>query len=169
MVFTGHFHAQDITGKKFKDSEKFVFDIETGSLVTYPCPYRTVTLSRDQTARIESRFVTRVKSYKGDFAAYAKDYVFRGTLEKANTALKGYRVSKKDMEIISPQIAEAYVAHLEGDEKKPEKTIHDEGVSVWGKFIILMQRDLIDGWWTDLPPGDNTLKIDLRNGQVAGQ
>jgi 3',5'-cyclic AMP phosphodiesterase CpdA len=166
LVFTGHFHAQDITVKRFKNPGQFLFDIETGSLVTYPCPYRIVTLAEDQTADITSRFVTHLDSQGESFATYARDYVYRGTVKKADVALKGYRVSREDMEIISPQIAEAYVAHLAGDEEKPDITIHEEGVGLWGKFIILMQKDLIEGWWTDLPPGDNAVKINLIDGKI---
>ena len=36
IMFTGHYHAQDIVFKQFKNGS-FIFDIETGSLVTYPC------------------------------------------------------------------------------------------------------------------------------------
>ena len=43
VVFTGHFHSQDVT--KITSSKGFAFDIETGSTVTYPCPYRMVTLN----------------------------------------------------------------------------------------------------------------------------
>src|SRR4030042_4968758 len=35
IVFTGHYHAQDITVARWAEPNKFVFDIETGSLVTY--------------------------------------------------------------------------------------------------------------------------------------
>ena len=39
-VFTGHFHAQDIAVQEF--GAQSIYDIETGSAVTYPCPYRIV-------------------------------------------------------------------------------------------------------------------------------
>ena len=47
MVFTGHYHAQDVVKRSIKtaDTPSFIFDVETGSLVTYPVPYRIVTLS----------------------------------------------------------------------------------------------------------------------------
>ena len=40
-IFTGHYHANDITLQEWNDGS-FLFDIETGSLVTYPCPIRKV-------------------------------------------------------------------------------------------------------------------------------
>jgi 3',5'-cyclic AMP phosphodiesterase CpdA len=39
LVFTGHYHAQDITLRKIDGTGRFVYDIETGSFVTHPCPY----------------------------------------------------------------------------------------------------------------------------------
>ncbi|MBU2455784.1 MAG: metallophosphoesterase, partial [Proteobacteria bacterium] len=62
LVFTGHFHAQDITKKTFPDSDDFVFDIETGSLVTAPCPYRIVQFSNGHTASIKSSFIEKIPS-----------------------------------------------------------------------------------------------------------
>nr|HPO50831.1 metallophosphoesterase [Spirochaetota bacterium] len=44
FVFTGHFHSQDIVSKKLKNGS-FLYDIETGSLVTHPCPYRIINIS----------------------------------------------------------------------------------------------------------------------------
>ena len=42
VVFTGHFHSQDIA----RDST--VTDVETGSLVSYPHPYRVIEVSGDK-------------------------------------------------------------------------------------------------------------------------
>lgn len=46
VVFTGHYHAQDITMERW-DDETFIFDVETGSFVTYPCPLREVKIAAD--------------------------------------------------------------------------------------------------------------------------
>ena len=166
MVFTGHYHAQDITKKEFKDSGNFIFDIETGSLVTAPCPYRIVEIKNGRSAVIKSIFIDSIPSMKDKFSGYAYDYVFNGTITMANAALDGYRVSKKQQPLISGQVSKAYCAHLSGDEKKPEMTINKEGFGLWLTFIAWMQKDLINGWWTDLPPNDNNLTIDLITGKV---
>lgn len=42
-VFTGHMHAQDIA-KNTSPIKNTIYDIETGSTVTYPCPIRHITL-----------------------------------------------------------------------------------------------------------------------------
>lgn len=56
VVFTGHFHASDIS--KIEDQNgNFLYDIETGSIVTYPSPYRIIDFANNQlninTLRIE--------------------------------------------------------------------------------------------------------------------
>lgn len=166
MVFTGHFHAQDVTKKEFKDSGDFIFDIETGSLATAPCPYRVVEIKDGKTAAIRSVFIDSIPSVNEKFPGYAYDYVFKGTITMANAKLDKYRVSKEQQPLITSQVSKAYCAHLSGDEKKPEVTINKEGFGIWLTFIAWMQKDLINGWWTDLPPKDNDLSIDLATGKV---
>ncbi|MGE5783433.1 MAG: metallophosphoesterase family protein, partial [Myxococcales bacterium] len=41
LVFTGHYHAQDIVTANFEDGTR-ITDVESGSLVTYPSPFRLV-------------------------------------------------------------------------------------------------------------------------------
>ena len=164
LAFTGHFHAQDITKKEFKNSDDFIFDIETGSLVTAPCPYRLIEISNGHTASIKSKFIESIPS-KDNLTDYAYQYVFNGTITKANVKLDKFMVSKEQQPLISSQVSKAYCAHLLGDEKKPDITINKEGFGLWLKFVAWMQKDLINGWWTDLPPKDNDLIIDLKTGE----
>ena len=168
LAFTGHFHAQDITKKEFKDSGDFIFDIETGALVTAPCPYRIIEISGGHTASIKSKFIESIPS-KDHFADYAYEYIYKGTVTMANAKLDKFMVSKKQQPLISGQVSKAYCAHLLGDEKKPDVTINKEGFGWWLRFIAWMQKDLINGWWTDLPPADNHLTIDLNNGKSFPQ
>lgn len=46
VVFTGHFHAQDAVMRRFRGG--YLYDVETGSPVTYPCPYRIVKVYEDR-------------------------------------------------------------------------------------------------------------------------
>lgn len=163
LVFTGHFHAQDITVKQAKQPSARVYDVETGSLVTWPCPYRIVEISGQGACTIESRFIDAVASMPGGFPAYARQFAFRGTVGLANDALEKYRVSEKGQEILAPQIAEAYLAHLAGDENRPEEVIDPEGSGLMGRIVVFFQEDLVEGWWTDLAPPDNRLAIDLES------
>ncbi len=164
VVFTGHYHAQDITLKKTDNPGRFVYDIETGSLVTYPSPYRFITISRNQKLNVESRITTSVASHEKDFEKYSYDFLFKGTVRMADDALAGYKVSEKDMKVLSPAIAKAYITHLSGDEIKPDSKLSSEGLGLLGKLALMLKGNLIEGWYTDLAPSDNRIEIDLKSG-----
>ena len=59
-VFTGHQHAQDVTGYTDKETGKKVYDILTASLCCYPCAYRTATLN-DGGLTLETKRITAVR------------------------------------------------------------------------------------------------------------
>lgn len=166
LVFSGHFHAQDITLKTFDNPRRVIYDIETGSLVTAPCPYRRVAIDANQKAVIESRFISAISSRPENFTAYAADYVYNGTIKLADAKLTEYKVSEPDRIKFNPQVARAYVTHLNGDEKK-RAVIDTDGVGLWAKVVMFKQEDLLYGWTTDLPPADNRLTIDLATGASA--
>ncbi len=163
LVFTGHFHAQDITKKQFPDSKKFLFDIETGSLVSAPSPFRLVSIKDGRTVSIDSRFITSIPS-QDNFTQFSSQFLYEATLELVNTALDKYMVSTEQQPLISHQITSAYCDHLKGDEIAPDPIIDKDGFGLWLKAVAWYQKDLIHGWRTDLPPADNTLTIDLHTG-----
>lgn len=80
VVFTGHFHAQDISSITSPTGNK-IYDIETGSLVTYPIPIRQVALNNHQltikTDRVESVANVDLKGAK-DFQTYAYEFIKSG-------------------------------------------------------------------------------------------
>ena len=45
LIFTGHFHTSDIARDWNADLSKDIYDVNTGSLCSYPCDYRVVTLN----------------------------------------------------------------------------------------------------------------------------
>jgi UDP-2,3-diacylglucosamine pyrophosphatase LpxH len=171
LVFTGHFHAQDITQKRIENTGQVIFDIETGSMVTAPCPYRMVELRKNNSggsnALVTSQFITRIPSLGEGFSDYAADYVFEGTKKLVNTSLAKYKVSADQHPLINAQVAAAYSAHLRGDEQKPSTILDTTQFGYWLKFVAWMQEDLVEGWWTDLEPRDNDLVIDLTAGRVV--
>jgi 3',5'-cyclic AMP phosphodiesterase CpdA len=168
LVFTGHFHSQDITYSDVSlenNTVQRIFDIETGSMVTAPCPYRVVNISDNQ-ATIASRFITSIPSMGKDFKTYAANYVFDGTKKLANAELDKYKVATDQQDLINHQISSAYTTHLIGDEVKPETVVDTKDFGLWLKFIAWYQEDLLEGWYTDLAPRDNELTIDLDTGKV---
>lgn len=75
-VFTGHFHIQDIAMDYNEDKTDSIFDISTGSTVTYPCPFRRVKLNDDNTVMdITSATIRSIDTEDGkieDFQSYAQ-------------------------------------------------------------------------------------------------
>lgn len=165
FVFTGHFHAQDITLKKWDRgiSNHFICDIETGSLVTYPAPWRHVAID-NQIMKITSHQITSITSHPDDFLNYAENDVKEKTILLANRTLADFGVPKNDREKLSPQIASAYISHLQGDERGREQALDFTGVTMQGIVVAMVQGDLIEGWYNDLEPRDNFTTIDTITG-----
>lgn len=160
VVLTGHFHASDITGKSFKKNN--LYDIETGSLVTAPSPYRFITLEGAQ-VQIQSKIVESIESIK-DFQPFAREYTKQGLEVLAKNVMNDYYVSKEDQEYIAPFISEAFLAHYKGDETPLEdsKLLPESSkLGLFGKIVLQVKRDLILGIWHDLTPKDNNVVIDL--------
>jgi len=160
LVFTGHFHAQDITMGKF-DDDKFLLDIETGSLMTFPCPYRSISISESQILTVKSEFVTSIPS-RPEYAAYAREYNHTGIAKIAANTLIGMGVDSSEAWSLSGQVADAFLAHYAGDEITPEKPFNMEGIGFKGKFLIGFKKNLVKSLHKDLYPADNTLEIKLK-------
>ena len=167
MVFTGHYHAQDIAEATWPDAgNKFIFDVETGSLVTYPCPYRIIKTGADQSVAIRSERVISIKSHPQDFPEYARQYLIQGISGLAVKSLMGYGVDKAEATKLSGDIAAAFAAHYAGDEHLPagQVAIQEQGLSPLAWVVVQMRKDLVQGLWTDVPPGDNNVTLDMNTG-----
>lgn len=165
LVFTGHYHAQDITYKKFPN-EKFLYDIETGSLVTNPMPYRIITIGADQQMTVRSEFVTSIPSYAQNLPEHAAKYLREGISSIATRTIMKYGVDKAEAAKLADQVADAFAAHYAGDEKLAagKEPVQQWGLSLPGWFVIQFRKDLVFGLWEDLPPADNNVTIDLKTG-----
>ncbi len=164
MVFTGHYHSQDVSYKNWGNGN-FIFDIETGSLVTYPCPWRTVTIGSDQTMSVVSHFVTNIPSMPAGFVEYASNYVRNGIIGIAVGKIMHYGVDEGEARKVAPQVGDAYVAHYRGDENPGGRQIIDKsGLGFMGRLVINNQSYVIKGLWKDTPGSDNVIVIDLRTG-----
>ena len=88
-VFTGHTHESDIASYKGENGE-VVYDVVTGALAVYPCPYRTVTFG--DTVKFEINYVDKIEAelvpdgmsaealelMKNNFSEYAKKSFYLG-------------------------------------------------------------------------------------------
>jgi hypothetical protein len=168
VVFTGHFHAQDIALRQ-SASGRAIFDVETGSLVTFPDPVRLVAIDAEtQRMKIESSFVMDLPSFSTrgvDFWQYSRDFTHEGTRRIAAKAMRSYGISSEEASTIAAQVADAFVAHFRGDEHfTGTEMLGTRGLSPLAGLVVGMRRDLITSLWNDPEPPDNDLVIDLAAG-----
>ena len=104
VIFTGHFHTSDIAKDWNADKSREIYDVNTGSLISYPCDYREVTMSADFTdMAITTGHSTAIASET------AKDRLKSAV--KNQIAAKGTAYS-----LIAPTAAQAFIIHAEGNE-----------------------------------------------------
>ena len=165
-VFTGHYHAQDIALGVWE--EGMVYDIETGSLVTYPCPIRFVSIA-DGHLSITSSRIREIPSFtdRGEsFEEHARESVYRGINDIAVETMVGLGMREAEAAGLSGQITDAFVAHYRGDEHfDGQEMIRLKGLSLMGSLVVGTRKDLVYGLWSDPEPVDNSISIDLTSGE----
>lgn len=114
VCFTGHFHAQDVSERSG------LYDMETGSTVSYPHPYRFVDIDTDKgTLSVRTERVKSLTSMKGSNETLETKSE-RFAQSALSSAMEGM-VPKKVPEAIKSECAavlgEAYALHLAGDEQ----------------------------------------------------
>jgi UDP-2,3-diacylglucosamine pyrophosphatase LpxH len=169
-IFTGHYHANDITSKSFSTGQ-ILYDIETGSLVTHPCPVRFVTLKPTLEAIVTTKTVEKIDydTQGKTFPEYAQNYLYNGmkslvyTMLTAPISYGGYGISADLANQASPLLASGFVAHYKGDEK-PDAAMLAAITSMVSspdantKFLGQSLYSL----YTDLLPADNNTTLDFR-------
>jgi len=165
-IFTGHFHANDITRGTPSASTKSMYDIETGSAVTYPCPYRIVDVSSDSLA-ITTHHITAIDydlGGKPDFQTLAHDSLRMG-LETLITKLieaPPYSVTPADAADLAPYLGDGLLAHYAGDEIMPAlAAAKAQTLMSSTDFVMKLSGTMLQSIYSDLPPPDNALTLDL--------
>lgn len=167
-VFTGHYHANDITQKDFDG--KTLFDVETGSLVTWPNSFRHVQI-KDNIMNVSVSMVTELSGVS-DFEGRSRSEASRGIMTIGKEVMEsldilGMKMGKVEIDEINPQISEAFLAHYKGNEHFEGKDkIKYGGLSVVGKMVVGRQGPLVVSQWDDLPPDDWNVEINLETGKV---
>lgn len=115
VVFTGHFHTSDIAKDYNGDLTKAIYDINTGSLISYPCDYREVTLSAD----LHTMHITT-----GHISSLPNDIHFTTTSkERLATSMKQRISDRSDaLSLLADDVADAFIIHAEGNEHLSPKS-----------------------------------------------
>lgn len=158
-IFTGHFHANDIT--QFDSSAgNRIYDIETGSLSSYPFPYRKI---RWDGHKLDIH-TTKITSIPGKPNLAAED-----SIAKLNYATQAAKVKIRaklsflpddTVETLAQLIGRIYIMHVAGDEKMDNAL--REAI---GKFSSLMGSDSeteLSKLELDFPPADNNAVLEIR-------
>ncbi|MFO7613168.1 MAG: metallophosphoesterase [Bacteroidales bacterium] len=160
VIFTGHFHGNDAV--QLLSDGLSLTDIETGSPVSYNSPYRIINLI-DNKMYVTTKHITTI-DYPGldgiPFPEYEAAISFTSFefLAKYMLMSPPYDVPEMYAAMVAPIFAKAMMAHFAGDE-----TISDETYAEI-LFVQSISPDLANilfGFYTDLPPSDNNLVIDL--------
>ena len=163
-VFTGHYHAQDMVMKS--TGSHFIYDIETGSTVTFPCPYRTAVFDNTlQTFSITGNRVQSINYDLGgkDFQTYARNFIETGLplLVKGMLMNAPYYLSADNATPIEPAITETFIAHYEGNEGDPSSTTQYIISSLISDVNYASIGAILQGMWNDISPDDWTYTINL--------
>jgi len=97
VLFTGHFHSSDISMVEGPDGHS-LYEVETGSIVTYPCPYRIVEMTGDSLS-IETKYIEEIDypiSEGVDFQTYARQTIEHGFREMFSGFINDYHHTLAD-------------------------------------------------------------------------
>lgn len=160
VVFTGHFHSQDISSKGKGDN--VVYDIETGSTVSYPQPFRIIDFT-DKGMKITTRHIDKISDSSAGLNEKAMQYAKSGI----STIVLDILPKKIPMDVqrqAADVLGDAYVVHLAGDEtqsaefKERLKMASKQVRKYSWKYAFILNK-LGKYFTTDLKPEDNELTI----------
>ncbi len=167
IMFTGHFHATDIVEQQ--SGNQTLYDIETGSIIVYPCSYRLITYIQDSSLIITTKHITKanysdIAPYQ-TFPQYAESLsrIAADTLFTTMLMAKPFNYNDTAAWHIADCMGAALMAHVAGDEDKAleDTTFIGQTARQYGASWL---PEYCDYLWTDLIPKDNSLTIQLKSG-----
>jgi hypothetical protein len=160
IIFTGHYHANDISS--YIHNGKELFDIQTGSLVTAPSPYRMV-IMKDDTLDVSTKTVRSIVANlpgRLSFPAYSDLFLSQHLDGYFNYYLTNQFGAPAPLATFaSPLFRNGIVAHFAGDEKMPP----DQRKQIDNLATMSQQlADIVTTLWTDPGVKDNKTRIKYR-------
>jgi hypothetical protein len=170
-VFTGHYHANDVVKYSSTNSFGALFDIETGSTVTWPCPYRVIFLTADGVLNVGTKRIEQVDGFD-DFQGYAENYLQSGLMVVSEQMLiHQYGIEPASAAALAPAMTETFMAHYAGDEGTPGAYTQQVMSSLLSStnateqlFGVVMQSI-----WNDPAPADNNVILNIRTGGAVAK
>ena len=159
-VFTGHTHSQDVTRRVFPDG-RVISDVQTGSTVSWPNPWRIVEIDAGGRMAIRSGFVTSIDGFDGDFPEYSRERLRRWLQAGLRSAMKRVGATEGTADALAPQAASAGLSFFHGDEPGTARNFDTTGLDLGGDIFAAMANGAFRDFQTDLPPADNDVTLEL--------
>ena len=140
FVLTGHFHVSGIT--TYRDmsglTQDSLVEITTGSPITYPCPYRWITLSKDRKSfELTTDSIRSLAGIDGDFTAYSKEWMREHTSNLVPSLAKRFwgKIMDKWDEEIGPALKASMGSLMESAIKEALPQTEAEQVAITEKYM----------------------------------
>ncbi|MCX7038192.1 MAG: metallophosphoesterase [Spirochaetes bacterium] len=159
VVFTGHGHVQDVAERRI--GRQVLFDVGTGSLVTYPNPWRVVQIEGPGRMGILTERVLATADRQDGFPEYSESRLRDGLAALLAGQLERAGARGADAALIAGQAAAGGVQFYRGDEHVGEVRFETAGLNGWGRMLAGFLQGPLTNLGNDLPPADNDLTIDL--------
>lgn len=164
FVFTGHFHAQDIAS--WSKGKQAVYDIETGSTVSYPMPYRIINFGGGQ-MKIATRHIESIPGFTSPGALQQHALRFaKSSISSIAHDMLPKQIPDVVAERVSNALEKAYTAHLTGDENLSTidaatlETIGQQ-MSSYSPQLGSALKMIGTSLYTDIAPADNNVTIEI--------
>ena len=148
VVLSGHSHTSDIT-RYIDTSGRELYDVCTGSPISYPCDYRVLTFNDTfSKLSITTKSLTTLKGYP-DFPSYAKERLkesVRNWTQKWLSEKTGFEYEEDEeygsnnlmINVISQALSNSFTIHAEGNE--PQNPESEEAVQIFEDLLYYMKN-----------------------------
>ena len=117
IILTGHFHTSDIAKDWNADLSHEIYDINTGSTISYPCDYRMLTLSADLSKMTISTGHIDTLPSDAVFGKTSKARLYDGIYANAyQTLASRFTFSEDEKKQLADIAARTFIVHAEGNE-----------------------------------------------------
>ena len=160
LVFTGHYHAQDVVRGSFPGGD--LYDVETGSAAQFPCAYRIMDLAASGDLAITSPRLSSIPLDLGgvSFPQYAANFVTdRLPLMVMYKLVVDFGISLEQAQQVAPLAVQALMAGYAGDEQPDAQTQATIVSMIQSPEPLHTLGMLLWGIWSDPPPADNVLHL----------
>lgn len=125
VILTGHFHTSDIAYDWNDDKDNGIYDINPGSLISYPCDYRMLTLSKDMQELSVATSSLNPNGSEEWLYGRVETFAHKGIKDKAG-AFAPFTTSI--IEELADFAADLFILHAKGDENSEANKTEREGL-----------------------------------------